>query len=186
LELFQFSSKFSYNSLETPSSLKNYFPSHFQDPKMVQSMKELHDLEATMTRDGVPDGDSSNGGSASAYDIESSVASTTTPSCSKGPNNSSESSTSLARDETKAVNRSKLAVLFVLTLAAIGVGTATYFFAYNTETNEFEGQVRDNSCRLICKFPALLSRFLPRFTFCFPILSFSVSRLCHRNEGAGS
>jgi hypothetical protein len=54
---------------------------------------------------------------------------------------SSESST-LARAETAAVNRSKMLVLFVLTLAAISVSIATYLFARKSETKEFEEKVR--------------------------------------------
>ena len=54
---------------------------------------------------------------------------------------SSESST-LARAETIAVNRTKMLVLLVLSVAAIGVGLATYFVSRNVETLEFESQVR--------------------------------------------
>ena len=54
---------------------------------------------------------------------------------------SSESST-LAKAETLAVNRSKLLLLFVLALAAIGVGIATYIVTRASETREFETKVR--------------------------------------------
>jgi uncharacterized protein HemX len=54
---------------------------------------------------------------------------------------SSESST-LARDETTAVNRSKMLVLLILALAACGVSAGTYVFAQQAETKEFQGQVR--------------------------------------------
>jgi len=55
---------------------------------------------------------------------------------------SSESST-LAKAETAAVQRSKLLVLFVLTLAAIGISVATYIFVRAAETQEFEDKFHD-------------------------------------------
>ena len=55
--------------------------------------------------------------------------------------NSSEESSSLAKAETRAVNRTKLLVLAVLFLAASAVGVATYLYARNTEQEEFEVKV---------------------------------------------
>ena len=112
---------------------------------VVTSMKELHDLEEAMRHDGDQGGAVSCNGSSDGSNFEggcSSDASTTNPNMTKtdGKSATSESST-LARSETLAVNRSKLAVLFVLTVAAIGVGVATYIFTRNTETKDFEGQV---------------------------------------------
>ena len=112
---------------------------------MVKSMKELHALEATMRNEGnILDNNSCHSSSVgSGHEVVSSEASLSTTnkqSTVNGDKSESESST-LARKETEAVNRTKLAVLFVLALAAIGVGIATYIFAHNSETKEFEARV---------------------------------------------
>ena len=60
-------------------------------------------------------------------------------------NPSSSSGETLARTETKAVNRSKLLVYLALLFAAAGVGTATYIFARREETDHFHGEVRPSS-----------------------------------------
>ena len=78
---------------------------------------------------------SSSGVAADNYDSTS-----TTPAGQDPTQTSSESST-LARAETAAVRRSKILVLFVLTLAAIGVSAGTYVFARQAETKEFHDKV---------------------------------------------
>jgi hypothetical protein len=55
---------------------------------------------------------------------------------------SNDSSISLARAETKAVNRSKIIVLLVIAIAATACGTATYFFTKSEEEDDFHSQVR--------------------------------------------
>lgn len=70
-----------------------------------------------------------------------------------GADNSSEESSSLAKAETRAVNRTKLLVLLVLFAAASAVGVATYLYAANTEQKQFEEKVRSclRTCvRLLC------------------------------------
>ena len=59
----------------------------------------------------------------------------------KKTNESSSESSTLARAETAAVNRTKMMVLGVLFMAAAGVGVATYLFATNTEQNDFKQAV---------------------------------------------
>ena len=56
-------------------------------------------------------------------------------------NPSSSSGETLARTETKAVNRSKLLVYLALLFAAAGVGTATYLFTCREETAHFQSAV---------------------------------------------
>jgi hypothetical protein len=55
---------------------------------------------------------------------------------------SNDSSISIARAETKAVNRSKIVVLVVIAIAAAACGTATYFFTRSEEEDDFHSQVR--------------------------------------------
>jgi len=55
---------------------------------------------------------------------------------------STEESSTLAKAETRAVNRSKMLVLAVLFMAATAVGAATYVFAQNSEQKDFQQQVR--------------------------------------------
>jgi hypothetical protein len=55
---------------------------------------------------------------------------------------SNDSSISIARAETKAVNRSKIVVLAVIAIAATACGAATYFFTKSEEEDDFHSQVR--------------------------------------------
>jgi hypothetical protein len=55
---------------------------------------------------------------------------------------SNDSSLSIARAETKAVNRSKIVVLVVIAIAAAACGAATYFFTKSEEEDDFHSQVR--------------------------------------------
>jgi len=79
-------------------------------------------------------------------DHSSSVAdsSTTMHSRKTGENNTESESSTLARRETTAVNRSKMLVLLALFLAATAVGVATYIFARNSEQNTFQQKVSKN------------------------------------------
>lgn len=53
----------------------------------------------------------------------------------------SRSDESLAREETKAVNRSKRLLIAFIFLAAVGSGIGTYFLLRNAEEDDFETQV---------------------------------------------
>jgi hypothetical protein len=55
---------------------------------------------------------------------------------------SNDSSLSIARAETRAVNRSKIVVLVVIAIAATACGAATYFFTKSEEEDDFHSQVR--------------------------------------------
>jgi hypothetical protein len=55
---------------------------------------------------------------------------------------SNDSSISIARAETKAVNRTKIVVLAVIAIAATACGAATYFFTKSEEEDDFHIQVR--------------------------------------------
>lgn len=48
---------------------------------------------------------------------------------------------SLSREETKAVNRSKLLVYFAIVVAAAAIGALVYVLSYNDETQDFEREV---------------------------------------------
>jgi hypothetical protein len=50
---------------------------------------------------------------------------------------------SIGRQETKAVNRSKLVVYLALLVAAAAMGTATYFYMAMEEQDDFESEVRN-------------------------------------------
>ena len=102
------------------------------------TLRDLKDLEAAVEDDNSVKSENSE----SAFD--SSTTTKTPTNGDKSQNQSSESST-LARAETRAVNRSKMVVLFMLCVAAAGVGAATFVFARNSETKEFENKVRKNS-----------------------------------------
>ena len=84
----------------------------------------------------------SSSGPSNAQDHTSSSfnTSTNTTTNNKDSTQTSESST-LAKAETRAVNRTKLLVLAVLSIAAMGVGFATYWFTRQSETHEFENKV---------------------------------------------
>jgi len=109
----------------------------------LAARQQLQD-EEELARGGrsLPDGsDASESGVDSSTTKQPGVASTINgDNTTKGGESSSESST-LAKQETRAVARSKMLVLLVLLLAAIGTGIATYIFAHNTETKEFESKV---------------------------------------------
>jgi hypothetical protein len=55
---------------------------------------------------------------------------------------SNDSSLSIARAETKAVNRTKIIVLVVIAIAAAACGAATYLFTKSEEEDDFHSQVR--------------------------------------------
>jgi hypothetical protein len=55
---------------------------------------------------------------------------------------SDDSSLSIARAETKAVNRSKIVVLVVIVIAATACGAATDFFTKSEEEDDFNSQLR--------------------------------------------
>ena len=99
-------------------------------------MRDLADLEGNELvsnhRDDDEEAEASSSGTTTNFDSSTN----TTP-----KDNSTTQSSTLARTETRAVNRSKILVLFVLTLAAISVSVATYFFTKKTEKKEFEGKV---------------------------------------------
>ena len=123
-------------------------------------MKELHALEETMRNEGKhPHDDDSCAGSSSAgsghevVDSDVSLSTTNKQSTANGEEDKTDSeSSTLARRETTAVNRTKLAVLFVLALAAVGVGVATYIFATNTETKDFEERVSNQEATTTSSF----------------------------------
>jgi hypothetical protein len=54
----------------------------------------------------------------------------------------STGSLTIAKAETRAVNRSKVMVLLVIAIAAAACGTATYFFTSAEEKDNFHRQVR--------------------------------------------
>jgi hypothetical protein len=60
------------------------------------------------------------------------------------------SESSIAHDETSAVNRSKVLVYLVLLITAAAVGTATYFFVAKEEQDDFESEVRNVFERSYC------------------------------------
>jgi hypothetical protein len=55
---------------------------------------------------------------------------------------SNDSSISIARVETKAVNRSKIIVLAVIVIATSACGVATYIFTKSEEEDAFRSQVK--------------------------------------------
>lgn len=75
----------------------------------------------------------------------SSESASSAPSTTSGTNgqaqSESDSSFSLARAETRAVNRSKLLVLAVIALAAGALGAMIYVLVDNEETYNFETEV---------------------------------------------
>jgi hypothetical protein len=71
---------------------------------------------------------------------------------------SNDSSLSLAREETNAVNRSKVLVLAVIAIAATACGTATYLFTTSGEKDDFSSAVRQHDVQL---WSATLSVHLP-------------------------
>jgi hypothetical protein len=56
---------------------------------------------------------------------------------------SDTSQSSIGRQETTAVNRSKLVVYLALLIAAAAMGTATYFYMAIEEQDDFESEVRN-------------------------------------------
>ena len=64
--------------------------------------------------------------------------------CEESEHSGSDSSSSngLGRQETRAVNRSKLLVYLILFISAVAVGTATYIFVSKGEEQDFEVDVR--------------------------------------------
>jgi hypothetical protein len=61
---------------------------------------------------------------------------------------SNDSSLSLAREETKAVKRTKLLVLGAIAIAAAGCGTATYIYTRSAEKDDFNSAVRQHDVQL--------------------------------------
>jgi hypothetical protein len=59
----------------------------------------------------------------------------------QSPASVASSKSSLAGNETRAVNRSKMLVHFALLLAGVAVGAATYFFVAHQEEENFEVDV---------------------------------------------
>lgn len=94
------------------------------------------------------DDDSSNSSSGGTSTRQKDPEKSTTGDVTQTGGSSSESST-LAKAETAAVQRSKLLVLFVLTLAAIGISAATYIFVRAAETQEFEDKVREEKTLVV-------------------------------------
>ena len=75
-----------------------------------------------------------------SYDVE--VLTATTPAMSDRESSSNLSgSTALARKETKAVNLSKLLMVFVLAVAAVSVSYMAYRLTKDSEESDFEGDV---------------------------------------------
>ncbi|CAB9497225.1 Receptor-type guanylate cyclase gcy [Seminavis robusta] len=97
---------------------------------------------STTEEDDVASVESGGGSSVSGVD-DSSGKLSSQPTTMNGEKSATSESSTLARAETLAVNRSKMLVLLVLTLAAIGVGIATYLFTKQTETHEFESKFHD-------------------------------------------
>jgi p-aminobenzoyl-glutamate transporter AbgT len=67
--------------------------------------------------------------------------STTTDTNNPARDQSTSSDETLAKQETKAVIRSKWVVLAVIFVAAVACATATYFFVKKEENQRFESQV---------------------------------------------
>jgi hypothetical protein len=80
---------------------------------------------------------------------------------------SSNSSTSLARSETRRVTRSKMVVLLVISLAASAFGILTYFFVQGEETNNFEAAVR-SSCSTLYRARRNMTKSQPGALFPLP------------------
>ena len=122
-------------------------------------MKELRQLESTMNETGNDDDAMSQASSSSASSsgIEKmnndNSSSSLRSSTNKGEATQTSESSTFAKEETRAVNRSKLLVLAVLSIAAIGVGIATYMFARQSEIKEFENKVREILCTCVFSPP---------------------------------
>jgi len=69
-----------------------------------------------------------------------SLSSTTDSNRTQSEDKSTESSELLNKTDTTAVNRGKYLVLTVIAVAAVGCGTATYFFAKREESKDFESR----------------------------------------------
>ena len=81
-----------------------------------------------------------------SYDVE--VLTATTPAMSDRESSSNLSgSTALARKETKAVNLSKLLMVFVLAMAAVSVSYMAYRLTKDSEESDFEGDVSILMCK---------------------------------------
>lgn len=60
----------------------------------------------------------------------------------------------LAENETKAVGRLKLVVLFILMLSAIGVALSVYFYVRNSELEEFEDSFNGDAVKVLASLGA--------------------------------
>ena len=80
----------------------------------------------------------------------------------EGSHSGSSGDAPLAQKETRAVNRSKLLVYFVLLLAATAMGTLTYVFVSNQQEKDFETDV---SSSLERKHSLFLWSFLDARTY---------------------
>jgi len=104
-------------------------------------MAGMRKLSMTMTKSN-PDDSSVSSDHASSSD-HSGSASNSASSKTDGTGHRSESSSSfdLARDETKAVNRSKMLMLFCLFAVCAVLGAMVWFILNNEETVRFQHEV---------------------------------------------
>lgn len=72
----------------------------------------------------------------------------------------SSNTTTIAKGETKAVRSLKVAVFVVLTIFAIGVACAVYFYITNEETKSFEDQFHDDATQVLASLGASLDSSL--------------------------
>jgi hypothetical protein len=91
-------------------------------------------------------------------DSDSLSSTTQTNNTGRDTQGSNDSSLNLAREETKAVNRSKLLVLGVIAIAAAACATATYLFTRSGEKEDFKSAVRQHDVQL---WSSTLSVHLP-------------------------
>ena len=93
--------------------------------------------------DNIGDGSSNHGDDNHEDSSSSSSILTSTENTGHQTDQSSTSSFSLARAESRMVQRSKMLVFLAIAFAAAGCGIATYFFTKASEEEIFRRQVRD-------------------------------------------